>query len=204
MPVHDDNQAPDIRHRPTGEISRSGALPPAGGTGCVRRWTGYFPEMSEHKAMITWKRSGPDFRAGRYSRAHTWRFDGGAEVPASASPSVVPAPWSNPAGVDPEEAFVASVASCHMLWWLSLAAQEGFDVEDYADEAIGTMARNEAGASWISAVVLNPRIRYGARAPTPADEARLHERAHALCFIANSIKTRVIVPGAGDKPAISH
>ena len=160
--------------------------------------------MSEHKAIVVWKQFGPDFRKGQYSRAHTWRFDGGAEVPASASPSVVPAPWSNPAGVDPEEAFVASVASCHMLWWLSLAAKEGFDVEDYDDEAVGTMARNEAGVPWISTVVLRPRVRYGARAPTPADEVRLHERAHALCFIANSIKTRVTVAGAGDPSSPSH
>jgi len=154
--------------------------------------------MSEHKAMIAWKRSGPDFRAGRYSREHTWRFDGGVEVPASASPSVVPAPWSKAANVDPEEAFVASVASCHMLWWLDLAAKAGFDVEDYADEAVGTMARNEAGVPWVGTVVLHPRIRYGARGPTPAEEAQLHERAHAHCFIANSIKTRVTVQSAAE------
>ncbi len=160
--------------------------------------------MSEHKATVEWKRSGPDFRKGQYSRAHTWRFDGGVEVPASASPSAVPAPWSDPAGVDPEEAFVASIASCHMLWWLALAAKEGFDVEDYADEAVGTMTPNEAGVPWVSTVVLRPRIRYGERVPTPADEARLHELAHSRCFIANSIKTQVIVPGAGDNPAISR
>jgi len=158
--------------------------------------------MSEHQATIAWKRSGPDFRSGRYSREHTWRFDGGAEVPASASPSNVPAPWSNAAGVDPEEAFVASIASCHMLWWLALAAKEGFDVEDYADEAVGTMTPDEAGVPWVSTVVLNPRIRYGAHAATSADEARLHEFAHARCFIANSIKTKIIVPGAGGRSPV--
>jgi len=149
--------------------------------------------MSEHKAMVEWKQSGPDFRKGQYSRAHTWRFDGGVEVPASASPANVAAPWSDPTAVDPEEAYVASIASCHMLWWLALAAKEGFDVESYRDEAVGEMAPNEAGVPWVSTVVLRPQLRYGARAAGPADEARLHELAHARCFIANSVKTRVTV-----------
>jgi organic hydroperoxide reductase OsmC/OhrA len=147
----------------------------------------------EYQAIIDWKLSGPDFRKGRYSREHTWSFDGGVTVPASASPSVVPAPWSNAAHVDPEEAYVASIASCHMLWWLSLAAKQGFEIEAYHDDASGVMTHNEHGKLWVSAVTLRPRIRYGARAATPAEEARLHELAHAECFIANSIKTAVTV-----------
>src|SRR6516165_8680097 len=101
--------------------------------------------MSEHKAIISWKRTGPDFLKGKYSREHTWRFDGGVTVAASSSPSVVPAPWSNAANVDPEEAFVASVSSCHMLTYVFLAYREGFQVDSYEDEAVGVMAKNERG-----------------------------------------------------------
>jgi organic hydroperoxide reductase OsmC/OhrA len=149
--------------------------------------------MSEHKATIDWKLSGPDFKKNQYSREHTWSFDGGLTVPASAAPSVVPAPWSNPVQVDPEEAYVAAIASCHLLWWLSIAARQGYDVEDYHDEATGVMSKDAQGRLWISTVTLRPRITYGARAATAAEEARLHELAHDQCFIANSIKTRVTV-----------
>lgn len=147
----------------------------------------------EHTATIAWQGSGPDFTAGKYSREHTWTFDGGLTVPASPSPGIVPAPWSNAALVDPEEAFVASVASCHMLWWLSLAAKHGFDVEAYRDDAIGVMTRNEYGKLWISRITLRPSIRYGRRAAGTDEEARLHELAHAECFIANSVRTNVVV-----------
>jgi len=152
--------------------------------------------MSEHKAIISWKRTSPDFLKGKYSREHTWTFDGGAIVPASPSPSVVPVPYSNPANVDPEEAFVASVSSCHMLTYLYLASQQGFQVDSYDDEAVGVMARNDRGVAWISVITLHPRIAYsGERIPTPADEDRLHHAAHEQCFIANSIKTDVKVTG---------
>ena len=97
--------------------------------------------MSEHKATISWTCTGPNFLKGQYSREHTWSFDGGATVPASPTPSVVPAPWSNPALVDPEEAYVASIASCHMLTFLWFAAREVFEAASYADEAVGVMAR---------------------------------------------------------------
>lgn len=147
----------------------------------------------EHTATIAWKNPGPDFAAGKYSREHTWTFDGGLTVAASPSPGIVPAPWSNAALVDPEEAFVASVASCHMLWWLSLAAKHGHDVEAYRDEAVGMMTRNERGKLWVSRVTLRPCIRYGRRAASADEEARLHELAHAECFIANSVKTEVVV-----------
>jgi len=150
--------------------------------------------LSEHKAIIEWKRSGPDFLKGKYSREHTWTFDGGLAVPASPSPSVVPAPWSNPAHLDPEEAFVASISSCHMLTFLYLAAKAGFLVDRYRDEAVGAMTKNERGVPWISEVTLRPEIAYGGdQRPTPRDEERLHHLAHEQCFIANSIKTQVIV-----------
>ena len=150
--------------------------------------------MSEHQATISWKRTGPDFLKSQYSREHTWTFDGGVIVQASASPSVVPAPYSNPANVDPEEAFIAAVSSCHMLWFLSIAAKRGFMVESYVDEAVGAMTKNESGVLWISSIKLKPKIAYGGqRLPTPADEQELHHAAHAQCFIANSIKTQVSV-----------
>ncbi len=150
--------------------------------------------MTEHPAIIEWRRpEGADFRNGRYSREHTWTFDGGQTVSASASPSVVPAPWSNPAGVDPEEAYVAAIASCHMLWWLALAARAGWDVRGYRDRAVGTMARDARGKLWVDTVTLYPEIDYEGPVPNPAEEAELHHRAHEECFIANSIKTVVRV-----------
>jgi len=150
--------------------------------------------MSDHKATIGWKRTGPGFPVGKYSREHTWSFDGGVTVPASASPSVVPVPYSNPANVDPEEAFVAAIASCHMLTFLDLARRQGFQVDSYEDEAVGVMAKNDKGVLWVSLVTLHPRISYsGDKPPTPADEERLHHLAHEHCFIANSVKTEVAV-----------
>lgn len=154
--------------------------------------------MSQYKAIITWNRTGPDFLKGKYSREHNWTFDGGATIPASPSPSVVPAPWSNPALIDPEEAFVASISSCHMLTYLYLASRQGFQVDSYRDEAIGVMTKNEKGVPWLSAVTLHPRITYsGDKLPNPADEAHLHHLAHGECFIANSIKTEVTVKLVG-------
>lgn len=154
--------------------------------------------MSEHKATIIWNRTGPDFVAGKYSRQHTWTFDGGITMPASASPSVVPPPWSNPAYVDPEEAFVAAVSSCHMLTFLFLASQQGFLVDSYHDEAVGLMSRNERGAQWVSLIRLRPQITYsGDKRPTPSDEQQLHHLAHDQCFIANSIDSKIEVEGLG-------
>lgn len=156
--------------------------------------------MSEHKAIVSWQRTSPDFLAGKYSREHTWTFDGGVVVPASSSPSVVPAAWSNPAHVDPEEAFVAAISSCHMLTFLFLASRAGFQVDSYRDEAVGAMTKNERGVLWVSAVTLHPQIIYsGEKNPTPADEQRLHHEAHEQCFIANSIKTEVVVDGIKHK-----
>src|SRR3974390_2034102 len=107
--------------------------------------------MSEHKATIRWQRAGPEFLKGKYSREHTWTFDGGLTVPASSSPSVVPLPYSNAANVDPEEAFVASISSCHMLSYLFLACRQGFQVDSHQDEALGVMAKNDKGVPWVSA-----------------------------------------------------
>jgi organic hydroperoxide reductase OsmC/OhrA len=153
--------------------------------------------MSEHKATISWKRTGADFLKGRFSREHTWTFDGGLTVAASASPAVVPAPHSNPAAVDPEEAFVASLSSCHMLTYVWLASRQGFVVDSYVDEAVGVMSKNEKGVPWVSKVTLNPKIAYsGDKQPTPADIEKLHHGAHEQCFIANSVKTEVVVAGA--------
>jgi organic hydroperoxide reductase OsmC/OhrA len=150
--------------------------------------------MAQHKATIGWRSDGGDFVHGKYSREHTWSFDGGAAVPASSSPSVVRPPYSNPAAVDPEEAFVAALSSCHMLTFLYLAAQRGFDVLSYDDDALGETTKNERGVPWVSAVVLSPRVQYrGDRTPTPTETRELHEQAHLGCFIANSVKTNVSV-----------
>lgn len=150
--------------------------------------------MSEYKATIKWARTSPDFLKGRYSREHTWTFDGGVTVPASSSPAVVPAPYSNTACVDPEEAFVASLSSCHMLTFLFMAQKQGFQIDSYEDEAIGMVTKNETGAMWVSSVTLNPKIVFsGEKLPAPPDLERLHEMAHKQCFIANSVKTEVAV-----------
>ena len=144
--------------------------------------------------MITWKRTGPDFLKGKYSREHTWTFDGGVSVPASPSPAVLPLPHSNPASDDPEEAFVASISSCHMLTYLFVTQRAGFQVDSYEDDAVGVVTKNERGAPWVSAVILSPKIAYsGEKLPSSADEERLHHAAHEQCFIANSIKTAVTV-----------
>lgn len=150
--------------------------------------------MSKHTATIRWKNTGPDFLSRRYSREHTLHFDGGAIVPGSPSPQIVPAPWSNAANVDTEETFVASVSSCHMLWFLHVACDAGFLAENYDDEVEGVMTQNERGVLWISQITLRPRIIWGGTKQPTADEiVRLHHLAHEQCFIANSIKTDVNV-----------
>ena len=150
--------------------------------------------MSHHKASLSWKCKGPAYLKGQYSREHTWTFDGGLSVPGSSSPSVVPTPWSNPSGIDPEEAFVASIASCHLLTFLYVAGKAGFQVDSYADDAIGEMSKNDKGIPWVSLVTLHPRIVYGGeREPTDAEIEHLHHLAHEQCYIANSVKTEVRV-----------
>jgi organic hydroperoxide reductase OsmC/OhrA len=150
--------------------------------------------MSEHKATIRWTLSGDEFRKGRYSRAHEWSFDGGLTVPASPSPAVVRAPWSEASAIDPEEAFVASIASCHMLTFLHLASRAGFEVTSYVDDAVGAMTKNERGVPWVSSVTLTPAIEYReGLAPSAAEAETLPHRAHEDCFISNSVKTSIVV-----------
>jgi organic hydroperoxide reductase OsmC/OhrA len=155
-----------------------------------------------HTATVAWRRGEGDFGKGRYSRAHVWRFDGGVEVPGSASPSVVPLPFSKAEAVDPEEAFVAALSSCHMLTFIDVARRAGFVIDAYEDEAVGTMTKNERGALWVSEVVLRPKITFaGDRRPTQEELDHLHHEAHDQCFIANSVKTdvRIEMPVEADR-----
>ena len=150
--------------------------------------------MSEHKATVKWTQLQGDFLKGTYSREHTWSFDGGLTVPASPSPSAVRVPFSNPANIDPEEAFVASLSSCHMLTYLWVASRKGFEVLSYEDDAVGMMTKNERGIFWVSSVVLHPRIAYGGeKTPSREEEEQMHHTAHEQCFIANSVKTDIKV-----------
>jgi organic hydroperoxide reductase OsmC/OhrA len=151
--------------------------------------------MSEHKALLDWKlEEGGEFLKGRFSRKHTWTFDGGLIVPASPSPAVVREPFSDPAAVDPEEAYVASIASCHMLTFLFLASRKKFEIRKYQDEAIGQIAKAENGVPWVARVALNPKVEYGGETrPTAEEEEQLHHAAHEQCFIANSVKTEIVV-----------
>lgn len=148
--------------------------------------------MSIYHATISWQRGAAAFTDNKYSRAHTWTFDGGIEVPASSSPSVVKVPYSNAQAVDPEEAFVASLSSCHMLWFLDIACRAGWVVDDYRDAAVGTMDRNAAGKLAMTQVTLRPQVRFGGgRAPDAPEHARLHHEAHEECFIASSVKSEL-------------
>jgi organic hydroperoxide reductase OsmC/OhrA len=151
--------------------------------------------MTSYTATIRWSREGEadEFAKGRYSRAHEWAFDGGLTVPAGPSPHIVPEPWGNPAGIDPEEAFVASLSSCHMLFFVDFARRGGFVVDEYVDEAEGELARRDDGKMWMSKVTLRPRITWGDGAPNGTAVADLHHRAHDACFIANSVTTEVRV-----------
>jgi organic hydroperoxide reductase OsmC/OhrA len=154
--------------------------------------------MSEHTARVRWRLTNGDFLRGTYSREHVWEFDGGVTVPASASPSVVRAPYSSAEAVDPEEAFVASISSCHMLTFLYYAGREKVAVVAYEDHAVGTLTKNEAGVPWVSAVVLDPRVTYGdGSPPTPEQVRHLHHLAHTQCFIANSVKTDISLRDPG-------
>jgi organic hydroperoxide reductase OsmC/OhrA len=157
--------------------------------------------MSQHSADILWQRGDQDFLGNRYSRRHAIRFDGGAEWVGSSSPHVVPVPLSDPAAVDPEEAFVASLSSCHMLWFLSIAAERGFCVDRYSDHATGKMGRGATGKIVITVVTLRPDVRFsGEKLPSHEQIEAMHHSAHDQCFIANSVKTDVrcepVLPGA--------
>lgn len=150
--------------------------------------------MHRYEARITWKRAGARFTDNRYSRGHEWSFDGGTRVPASSSPLSVPVPYSVSEAVDPEEALVASASSCHMLWFLSLAAKQGFVVESYVDEAYGVMEKNTDGKLAFTRIVLRPTIEFsGDRVPTREQLDSLHHSAHEECYIASSLKAEVVV-----------
>jgi organic hydroperoxide reductase OsmC/OhrA len=148
--------------------------------------------MAEYGATIEWKADG-GFRDGRYSRAHAIAFDGGVEIRGSSSPHLVAEPMSDPKAVDPEELLVASAASCHMLWFLHLARDAGFDVAAYRDAPLGTMARDADGWMAITRIALRPKIDFAGTAPDAATLASLHHDAHALCTIANSLKAEIVV-----------
>ena len=148
--------------------------------------------MSHYVARVEWTRHGEVFTDNRYSREHRWHFDGGVTVAASSSPQVVPAPYSVATAVDPEEAFIASLSSCHMLWFLFVAAKRGFIVDSYKDEASGVMGANAEGRLAMLEVVLKPVIVWGGdRQPDVAVLRDMHHIAHEECFIANSVKTVV-------------
>lgn len=154
--------------------------------------------MQQFEATVAWDRAGQPFTDNRYSRGHEWSFDGGLRVPASSSPLSVPLPMSVAANVDPEEALVAALSSCHMLFFLSIAAQQGFVVDSYRDHALGIMDRNAEGKLAMTRITLRPVISFSSE-PQP-DRVQLdaiHHAAHAKCYIANSIKAEVIIESAG-------
>jgi organic hydroperoxide reductase OsmC/OhrA len=146
----------------------------------------------EYTAQIHWQRQGAVFTDKRYSRGHVWHFDGGVSVSASSSPQAVREPYSVAAAVDPEEAFVASISSCHMLWFLDIAARAGWVVDSYVDDAVGVMTANAQGRLWVSMVKLRPRVSFaGDKQPDATEITRLHHMAHEECFIANSVRSEV-------------
>ncbi|MEM1191017.1 MAG: OsmC family protein [Pseudomonadota bacterium] len=149
--------------------------------------------MSEYQAEVSWRRGADEgFTDNKYSRGHSWSFDGGIRVPASSSPHVVPLPYSVEASVDPEEAFVASLSSCHMLFFLSIAAKHGFVVDEYDDRATGIMEKDAEGKMAMTEVILRPLVVFSEdRAPSAAQLEEMHHQSHGLCFIANSVKTNV-------------
>jgi organic hydroperoxide reductase OsmC/OhrA len=155
----------------------------------------------EYCATISWRLDGEDFAKGRYSRAHEWHFDGGIKLPASASPGVVPAPFSRTDAVDPEEAFVAALSSCHMLTFLDLARRAGAVIRSYDDEALGVMERIAAGRMAVTKVTLRPRIVFAGAVPDKAKLDELHHQAHELCFIANSVKTEILIEPTNEAAA---
>ena len=150
----------------------------------------YTKDMSEHKVTLRWERGGAEFVYQKYPRDHTWSFDGGHTMTASAAPAYL----GNPANVDPEEAFVASLSSCHMLTFLAIACKQKFVLDDYTDEAVGHMEKNAEGRLAITRVELHPKITWsGEKKPSPEELDKMHHAAHDQCFIANSVKTEVTV-----------
>ena len=154
--------------------------------------------MSTYTAKITWKSDSPEaFKSNRYTRGHTWTFDGGITVPASSSPHSVRLPYSKEEAVDPEEAFVAAISSCHMLTFLWVAAKRGFVIESYEDEAVGELSLDAEGNQSMTTVTLQPEIVWTVGAPTAVELAEMHHAAHEGCYIANSVKTLIRVEDRG-------
>ena len=151
--------------------------------------------MQQFTANVAWRRGDQPFGDNRYSRAHEWRFDGGLRVPASSSPLSVPMPMSDAAALDPEEALVAALSSCHMLFFLSFAASRGFVIDTYSDQPVGILDRDAQGKKSMTVITLRPAIAFAGTAPDAAALAALHEAAHAQCYIANSIKAEVRIEG---------
>ncbi|WP_139683613.1 OsmC family protein [Vibrio tasmaniensis] len=151
--------------------------------------------MSEYSAVIRWARGDDEaFSDNQYSRGHMWDFDGGVTVPASSSPHVVPLPFSVEANVDPEEAFIAALSSCHMLTFLGIAGKQKYVVDSYVDDAVGVLEEDESGRSSVTKVTLRPDIVFsGSKIPTAKQLDKLHHLAHKNCFIANSVKTEIVV-----------
>ena len=151
--------------------------------------------MATYTVKISWnKNPAENFADNKYSRAHTWAFDGGIELPASSSPHIVPLPMSNAAAVDPEEAFIASLSSCHMLWFLSMALEKNCVVESYEDNAEGLLGKNEEGRLAMTRVTLRPRVVFSSQpAPTREQIDEMHHLAHEKCFIASSVKTKITI-----------
>ena len=148
--------------------------------------------MSHYTAETLWERKDANFLDNRYSRRHLLRFDGGLEVPGSSSPSVVPLPMSDASALDPEEAFVSALSSCHMLWFLTMAVKRKFCVDRYFDAASGVMEKNAEGKVAMTVVTLHPEVTFsGEHQPSRQELAKLHHDAHEACFIANSVKTEV-------------
>lgn len=153
--------------------------------------------MSTYTAHLLWERGEADFAGKRYSRRHQVSFDGGARTLWSAAPQSVPAPWSDAAAIDPEEAFVASLSSCHMLWFLAIAAGQGYNIDRYSDNPVGVMERNAQGRMAMTLVTLHPDVQFSGAAQPGAGELKLlHERAHEECYLANSVRTTVRVESA--------
>ena len=151
--------------------------------------------MSEYNAKVVWKRQPEEaFKDNKYSRGHSWEFDGGAVVAASSAPSIVPLPYSVEANVDPEEAFIASLSSCHMLFFLAIAGKRGFAIDQYLDNATGIMEKDAAGKISITTVTLHPQVTFsGEKQPTLEKLEAMHHQSHEQCFIANSVKTEVTI-----------
>ena len=148
-------------------------------------------------ATVKWQRRDDAFVGGRYSRAHEWHFDGGAVVPGSSSPLSVPLPYSDAQAVDPEEALVAAISSCHMLFFLGFAAKRRWLIDGYVDDAVGFMEHDAQGRMAMTRVVLRPRIEFAGEAPAQNDIDALHHEAHEACYIANSVKAEITVEPQG-------